>query len=398
MTTPLFDNSQAEAKPAAFPGSEVPFGVNEMRLDARQWLAVLAIVVGCVWAVPRIWPRIERFDTGSDYRIPYTLHKDYWLSERRLAKIADPAAVPVLGDSVIWGEYVRPAGTLTHFLNQETGHPDRFLNCGINALFPLAMEGLLEYYGSALHNRKLIVHCNVLWMSSPKADLSAKKEEDFNHTRLVPQFSPWIPCYRADMAERLSAVAERSVDFFGWVGHLENVYFDQRSIPRWTLEEDAGDPPRRLNAWRDPLAQITLRIPGESADDPQRGPTSPRHKPWSTGGTKPTRFAWVALDDSLQWQAFQRLIGLLRGHGNELLVLVGPFNEHLVAEKQRATFHGLRDGIAAWLAANQVAHVLPETLPSDLYADASHPLTEGYARLANRIAQDPAFQKWLGAK
>jgi hypothetical protein len=38
---------------------------------------------------------------------------------------------------------------------------------------------------------------------------------------------------------------------------------------------------------------------------------------------------------------------------------------------------------------------VPETLPSALYADASHPLTEGYALLAKRISADPQFRNWL---
>ena len=369
-------------------------GVNAMRLSVRQWLATLVIFFSCAIGLPRLWKQIERFDTGPDYRIPYALSKDYWLYQWRLQRIADPARVPVLGDSVIWGQYVRPDGTLTHFLNQETGRDNRFVNCGVNGLFPLALEGLVEHYGGALYKRKLIVHCNLLWMSSPKADLSTKKEENFNHSRLVPQCFPRIPCYRADAAERLSAVVERSVGFFAWVGHLDSVYFDQQSIPAWTLEADESDPPRRRNAWRNPLAQITLAVPGEAEDD-QRGPASPRHKPWTEGGGKPAHFDWVGLDTSLQWQAFQRVIALLAERGNEVLVILGPFNEHMVAEDRLSTFHKLRDGVAAWLAANHVAYVTPDALPTNLYADASHPLTDGYALLARRICQDPVFRKWL---
>jgi hypothetical protein len=37
-----------------------------------------------------------------------------------------------------------------------------------------------------------------------------------------------------------------------------------------------------------------------------------------------------------------------------------------------------------------------EVLPSDEYADASHPLTEGYDRLAKRLAAEPVFKTWLG--
>jgi hypothetical protein len=398
MTTKTLDLPSAESTPASAAASRVPFGVNEMRLNLRQWLAVLLILLTCALGIPRVWKHVERFEPGPDYRVPYALSNDYWLYQRRLETIADSARIPVLGDSVVWGEYVRPEGTLSHFLNRETGQPDRFVNCGVNGLFPLAMEGLVEYYGATLCNRKLMVHCNLLWMTSPKADLSTSKEEDFNHAQLVPQFVSQIPCYRADTSDRLSAVASRNVELFAWVGHLQDVYLDQRSLPRWTLEEDGGDPPHRPNAWRNPLAQLVPSVPDDPKDDPQRGPTSSRHKAWTNGGASPTHFDWVDLDASLQWRAFRELIGLLRSRGNDVLVVLGPLNEHMVAEDQRPAFRKLRDGVAAWLVANHVAHVIPETLPSELYADASHPLTDGYARLAKRIFQDAGFQRWYAGK
>ncbi len=275
---------------SAAAASQPLLSVNEVRLGRRAWLAVLAIVVGCAVAVPALWKRAERFRIGPDYRIPYALSTDYWLYQRRLEEITDPQAVAVLGDSVVWGQYVRRGGTLTHFLNREAGWPkgtvpfssdkgtvpvssdetrdsprenwdsshgrlpERFLNCGVNGLFPLAMEGLVDYYARSLRDRKVLLHCNVLWMSSPQADLSVKKEKEFNHPRLVPQFFPRIPCYRADSNERLSAVIERNLGLFAWVNHLDDMYFDQRSIPGWTLEEDGSEPPRRPNAWRNPLA------------------------------------------------------------------------------------------------------------------------------------------------
>jgi hypothetical protein len=396
MATPTLDTPKNEPTPAVAAGAEVPFGVNEMRLSFRQWLAVAAIVTVCAGAIPRIWQHAEQLDTAPDTRIAYQLSKDYWLYQWRLERIAAPTAVPVLGDSVVWGEYVRPDGTLTHFLDQETGQRGRFVNCGVNGLFPLAMEGLVDCYGGSLRDRKVVLHCNVVWMSSPKADLSDKKKQEFNHARLVPQFSPRIPCYKADASERLGAVIDRRVGFFGWVGHLDNVYFDQQSIPGWTLMADDSKPPRYPNAWQNPLTQITMTVPGEPKDDPARGPQSDRHVPWTEGETAaPVRFDWVDLDASLQWQAFQRVIGLLRARGNDVLVVLGPFNEHMIVPEQRPVFRQLRDGIAAWLAANDVVCIIPETLPSDLYADDSHPLTEGYERLAKDICRDAAFQEWL---
>ena len=380
------------SQPPKPPTIDTPF-VNEMRLDARQWRLVVIIAVIILGFAPWLWKRIERFETGPDYRIPYALSKDYWLYSRRLQEL--PASNTVLiGDSVIWGEYVLPDGSLSHFLNQEAGQPDAFVNAGVNGLFPLALEGLVEHYGGALRNRNIILNCNLLWMSSPKADLSTKKEERFNHSRLVPQFTPRIPCYRADASERLSALAERNLPVLAWVNHLQNTAFNQRSIPDWTLEQGPGEPPTHPNAYKNPFTQISLQVPTAPAQDPERGPASARHKPWSATGEGSTRFEWVSLESSLQWSAFQRLALLLRQRGNDVFVLVGPFNEHMMTEENRAAYRPLRDGVATWLRTNQFPHLVPEPLPSPLYADASHPLTEGYHALAEQLHRDATFAKW----
>lgn len=369
--------------------SEPPFGVNEMRLTGRHWLVVAALVLAFVALAPLLWARLERFEPGPEYRVPYTLSADYWLYQRRLAAV--PAdAIPVVGDSVVWGEYVRADGSLSRFLSREAGRPGRFANCGIDGVFPLAIEGLLSHYGGALRSRKALLQCNMLWMSSPRSDLSSDKEETFNHTSLVPQRFGAVPCYRADAAARLGATVARSVGFFGWVSHLNSRYFGQTSLPRWTLQED-GDLPAHPNAWRLPGPPLSLYEP---ASDPQRGPGSRRHRPWSAGGRSPQSFEWVGLDASLQWAAFRRTVALLRGRGCDVMVVVGPFNEHMVAPEQRPRFRAMRDGIADWLQRSGVAHVVPETLPSALYADASHPLTEGYAELARRLWRDEGFRTW----
>ena len=385
-----------DAAPAPPPGNgEIPFGVNEVRLNQRQWLAAFMAVLAVVGLTSPLWERIERFDTGPDYRIPYSLSADYWLYGRRLRQVASPDRILLLGDSVVWGEYVLPEGTLSHFLNQEAAATNRFINGGMNGLFPLALEGLTRHYGRSLHGQKVILQCNLLWMTSPKADLSTDKEEQLNHARLVPQFSPRLPCYRADASERLTALVERNVPFLSWVNHLQSSYFDQKSIPKWTLQDDGADPPHYPNVYKNPLAQITMSVPGAPADDPQRGPRSPRHKPWSTNTSGTTHFDWVDLNASLQWGAFQRTVKLLEARGNHVLVILGPFNEHMIAEENRDVYRQRRGGAAAWLARHQIDHIVPEALPSPLYADASHPLTEGYERLAQQIYQDEAFQRWL---
>ena len=385
----------SDPKPAQ--SSESIF-VNAFRLTARQWAWAFALAVIGVFATPRLWTKLERFDTGPDFRIPYQLSKDYWLYERRLRGIDDPTKIVLLGDSVVWGEYVLPDGTLSHFLNKEASHADQFINGGVNGLFPLALEGLVNDYGRSLHDRKVLLHCNVLWMSNPKADLRVTKEEKFNYAQLVPQFSPRIPCYRADASERLSAVIERNVTFMAWVNHLQSAYYDDRSIPAWTLVDDGGDPPRYPNSYKFPLKQIALTVPSAPRDDPQRGTGSSRHQPWTSTIKSPTQFEWVDLETSLQWGAFRRLVETLRARGNKVLVVLGPFNEHIIAEASLPPYRKMTSDIQSWLKGSNVLTVAPLVLPSELYADASHPLTQGYELLARKLYEEPTFQKWLKAE
>jgi hypothetical protein len=368
--------------------------VNEMRLTGRQCSLALGLILLVILLTPRVWPMFEKFETGSDYRIPYDLSKDYWLYTRWIAKPENSQGVIMLGDSVVWGEYVLPNGTWTHFLNEQSGEKNKFVNGGVNGLFPLALEGLVDYYGEPLRHRKILLHCNLLWLSSPKADLQTDKEEPFNHALLVPQFYPRIPCYKAVANERLSAVIDRQIDFCGWVNHLQSAYFGQNSILGWTLADNGADPPNYPNSYKDPLAQIALRVPPAPADDPLRGPKSSRHKPWSQNGG-PAQFEWVTLDSSLQWAAFQRLARTLRDRGNDVFVILGPFNEHMIAAESSGPYLKLRDGVTAWLVENKIPHFAPDVLPSELYADASHPLTEGYAKLAQETLAEKSVRAWL---
>ena len=391
-------NPPAAPAPSPAPARrEVPFGVNAMRLTLGQWAAVGVIVLLALALTPRTWKAIERFETGPDYRIPYALSQDYWLYERWLDRNPEAGKILVVGDSVVWGEYVRPEGTLPHFLNREAGQTNRFVNLGMNGLFPLALEGLETYYGRGLRHKRVLLHCNLLWLSSPKADLQAAKEEKINHARLIPQFAPRIPCYRADANERLAAVIERNLGLVSWVNHLQQAYFESKSILNWTLQDDGADPPRYPNSYRNPLARIGFEVPVAPGDDPMRGPSSSRHVPWFKNSGGPSQFEWVGLETSLQWQAFKRLVGSLRDRGNEVFIILGPFNEHLVAEESRPAYRRLRDGAAAWFAENKLNYWAPDPLPRELYADASHPLTAGYEQLAKQAFAHAGFQAWMKA-
>lgn len=374
---------------------EAYFGTNTIRLNLRQWAIVAGVILSLVISTPWIWKHLEQFDIGTDYRIPYDLSKDYWLYQRRMEQLEDAQQVVVVGDSVVWGEFVLSDGTLSHFLDREFGTTNRFINGGVNGLFPLALEGLIRNYGRPIHGRKVVLHCNLLWMSSPKADLQTQKEEKFNHPKLVPQFRPWIPCYRAGANVRLNHVIQRNVPLFRWTGHLQNAYFDQKSLIDWTLVDDGGLPPKFPNVYKNPLSQVTMVVPGAPASDPLRGLSSPRHKPWSTTGEGNSQFDWVDLDTSLQWGAFQRFVRVLLDRGNDVFVVIGPFNEHTMVPENRILYRQLVAGVQDWLDAENLPNVAPEVLPSDLYGDTSHPLTDGYALLAKRLYEQPGFRDWL---
>jgi lysophospholipase L1-like esterase len=376
------------------PHNDLPI-THEVRLTLRQWLAALLVVTLIAVALPRVWRHLERFELGADCRIPYPLSNDYWLFDGYLRKTAAAKPIVVLGDSVVWGEYVRADGTLPHFLNAEAAAPGRFLNAGVNGLFPLALEGLVRDYGNALRGRKVIVVCNLLWLTSQKADLQAESDETLNHAPLLPQFHPRVPSYRADAATRLGAVIGRHVSLLGWASHLQNAYFNQRSVTQWTLAEDPDHPRSYPNAARNPLARITCVVPSGHSDDLERGEGSPRHKPWTSEGPRKVAFEWVPLGSSLQWAAFRRTVALLRHRGNDVLVIVAPFNAHLIADPSLDSYTAIQSGIAAWLSDRRVPYIQPDTLPSDLYADASHPLTAGYEALARQIFQAESFQKWI---
>ena len=130
---------------------------------------------------------------------------------------------------------------------------------------------------------------------------------------------------------------------------------------------------------------------GQPGDRPRRRPIS-----WQAGGLDRADFPWVNLDTSLQWRQFRRSVDVLTSRGNRVFVCVGPLNEHMLTDSSRLTYLALTRAIERWLQENAVPHFMPAALPSDLYADASHPLSEGYALLAKRLYENESFVFFAG--
>jgi hypothetical protein len=243
---------------------------------------------------------------------------------------------------------------------------------GVDGIHPVALTGLLKYYGHDISNKKVILHFNPLWMSSKKHDLQIDKEFHFNHPRLVPQFVPDIPCYKDSYSRRMSAVVERYVGFLSWASHLKITYFESMDLPTWTVEH-----PYNLPKFEMLSSKFEIPLPRGAANTPKQD------------------FQWVELGTSLQWNFFQRSVETLKARGNTVFVLVGPFNEHMLKGKSINTYRKTKSEIETWLQKNNVPYYMPETLPAELYSDASHPLSDGYAMLAKELFENELFRSTI---
>jgi hypothetical protein len=347
---------------------------NGIRLTLRQWLGVgLFAVLLLAFASP-LWKQVERFELEPDYRMPHELSNDYWLFERFAGLAAAQYDTVLLGDSVVWGEYTTRQGTLSHYLNQAAGQ-ERFANLGLDGAHPLALSGLVEHYAGSITGKNVVLHCNPLWMSSPKADLQDDRATAFNHPRLVPQFFPRIPSYKEEISPRLGVLVEQRLPFNQWTSHLQQAYYDRTDLPSWSLE----------HPYENPLAPLTRGLP------PSDSKLRHLSQPWYKSGSTKQDYPWVDPETSLQWQAFRRVVEMLQDRGNRVFVVVGPFNEHLLTLPSLARYGQVKSTIATWLKARQIPHQMPAPLPSEHYGDASHPLAMGYALLARQLQEDPNF-------
>ena len=350
--------------------TEMSFSSNGVRLNIRQWIFAAIFCISMIIALPSAWKLVDKFKPGEDYRLPYQLGSDYWLYERYSKIACSKYDTIILGDSVVWGHYVPTNETLSHYLNELTGE-NKYANLGVDGMHPAALEGLVRYYGNTIKNKNVILHLNLLWLSSPKHDLQTTKEFRFNHPKLVSQFKTKIPCYTAPLSSRLVIALERPFSFPAWTSHLNISYFNNSNMPTWTMD----------NPYKNPLDNLSRNITNE--DTYQK---TEKSKP---SGNKPSGgdFQWVQAETSLQWKFFRNTLKLLKKRNNQVLVLIGPFNEHMLSGESLNNYLELKDEIENWLEQNSISYFSSQTLPAELYNDASHPTAEGYNALARELLE-----------
>ena len=347
------------------PTSEAPAPTGDALMTPREWLVTLVCAVLLVVAIPALWRTAWPLQVEPDHRVAYPQSGDHWHFTRHSEHAAAHADVLLLGDSVIWGAYARSDETLSHHLAERTGL--RCANLGFNGAHPAALYGMVAHHGEAIVDKTVLLHCNLLWLSSARHDLSDDKEHAFNHPELIYQFDPTIRVYQADGTTRLGRALEQRSELAAFRRHLQQTHFGQSDIPSWTL----------ANPYRWPGE------PGPTAtadDEPAEAPLS-----WTERGIAVQDFDWRSLADSVQWRYFQALVALLEERGNRVVVLIGPFNEHLLTGPNRRAYAALRSQVVTWLTEQGVEVLAPAVLPSATYADASHPLAEGYRQLAEAI-------------
>ena len=354
------------------------FSSNSVRLFGKDWVAIITILIGIFYLLPKCWPLLEKFNPPLDYRLSYELSNDYWMFTRWSKYTCSEYPVLIIGDSVIWGQYVKRDHALSHYLSELAGE-NMFANMGVDGIHPAAMLGLVKYYGKDISNKGVILHLNPLWMSSKKQDLRGEEEFRFNHPRLVPQLIPNLACYRPSFTEIIGVTSERSVPFFSWVNHLRISYFENMDIQNWTIQ----------NPYKNPLSAITLKIP------------IPENKPQSRPLTRAERrmrredFPWVDVEESFQWYSFKKVIEILNSRNNNVFVLLGPFNPYILTEESLNRYDAMKDEMETWLKERGISYYPVPHLPTEDYADVSHPLKEGYTIIAKELFEMESFQKWM---
>jgi hypothetical protein len=359
------------------------FSSNALRFDWRDWAVTACLVLVALLALPYAWVRWERFEPGAAFRMPYSLSDDYFLYARWVERAARQFPVVVVGDSFVWGEYADSTDTLSESLNRTFGK-ELSANLGLNGLHPAAAQGLVRHYGESLRGKHVLLQFNPLWMQSPELDLSAEaKDERFRaqHPRLLSQFDRGLKNYRAALAERLDAVAQRHIAFLSLRSHMKAAYFDKLSATEWMLKNPYANP----FAARDSLRAFIHKS--------RRAHSEPQS--WTEKGILPQAYPWVKLEESYQWRCFLREMDALRSRRNAVFVLLGPFNPHLMTPESLTTYRALRDRMESALKAKGIPYALAPDLPSPSYTDASHVAADGYVTLARVLRNETRFLDWL---
>lgn len=354
---------------------KIPFGSNAMRFSIREivMLTVLILAAG-VWGIPALYRSWERVSVSDDFRLAESLRDDYWIYERCLNAPENDGKILFFGDSVIWGMYADNGNTLPAWINAEAQRPIA-ANFAIDGLHQVAMLKLLNAYAGNIKGKTVVLHFNPLWMNTPRYDLSEAKqpgsdESSFspNHPRLLPQMDWTIHAYQESFSNRISIVLEHILPLPSLLHHLRLNYCENQSIPEYFVNNVNEIPEFQDNF--------------DASEKKKRNGT----RDWQRQHIPIQDWPWVTPEESRQVAAFIDAIQIMKKRKNQVIVTVGAINEWMLSEASRCAYHESRNKLIAILNDTGADEVIVfSLLPSEEYADGSHPLAAGYHRMAEEL-------------
>lgn len=344
-----------------------------LELSLREWLLVALLVTLLLAVAPHIPFRGRAPVVERDYRIPYALSTRYDLYRRYTTLAAAQFPTLLLGDSVVWGQCARRHDTLAHHLNELVKQP-RFANAGLDGMHPVALAELLEYHAPAISNTRVILQFDPLWLMQEGPSSPHTRDVLYNRPNLIPRLAAHFTGPFKEAASLSWSHVMKNSPLKDWGERLADTRVD---FLAWSLD----------HPYESPLQAISSALPPSEDSHPQR------LIPWDQIPSAMVVTRFDPLSDDLQWNAFLRIIALLQSRGNEILVLLGPMNEHMMAPQTLEPYLRLKTGMADQLRAKGVRFFAPSVLPSLHYADICHPLGAGYAELARELLQKES--SWL---
>ena len=322
---------------------------------------------------PQCYRSWEKITLPEDFRLPYINRDNYYLYSRCAEQAAAASDYLLIGDSAIWGMYASNTETLSAQLNRMQKKV-RFSNLAIDGLHPVAMKTLMENFGSSIRDRKVLIYFNPLWVNSAKYDLSSSEKFTVNHPELLPQFGK-IESYEAALDKKIKILLDRELLFFSQLRHIRN-YFYNNSDFKSHLAKTGG-----IN----PFSVVRREISPEEKD--HHG----SKENYLTRRIPVQHWEWVQLTGSRQWCALTDTAKLLKSRGNDVTIMIGGINPGLLDEQTLSGLRKLRTEAAKLLSQENIHSITLPELDAALYADASHPLGDGYALLASDLLQQLAI-------
>lgn len=336
-------------------------------------IITFTILAAAAAALPRIFPMACVSDFSGDYRIPYSMGYDYFLYARYAEQVSLMDVIPVIGDSVIWGHYTDSINTLSAHLNR-IYKQKKFMNMGLDGIHPAVMKGLVEMNAPYFRNRKIIAGINLLWMSSPRHDLTGPVNREINHKLLLPQFETVIPSYSPSTEERVSSVIDRSVTLFMWIDHLKLEKFAGKSFYQWTMDNPGECISKYFTVHADKFTPPAGLNPEKMQEQ---------------------SIEWVSADKSLQWKFMLETLLMLKKNGNRVIAVITPFNTYMMNEESRKKYYEILSKMESGLRANGIIAVMPSKPGRKYFADASHPTSEGYRLIADHLIGNRDFARFM---